>query len=107
VTAAPLHASSIIVEAESFVASNNIAGAPISIISCSGASGYQAVNGCDTPGEWIEVFFHLSSNASAVDTLRSASTSSAQTELRATMFSAGPMGEHLISTYDVIGEGIG
>ena len=60
VAAVPCQAAGFRLEAESMIASNNLGGDPIAIVSCSGASGGHAVYGLDNPGEWIEVRLEIS-----------------------------------------------
>ena len=50
-------AADVVVECEDFETydSYDLGGMPIVSLFCTGASGYLAVNGLDTPGEWILV----------------------------------------------------
>jgi hypothetical protein len=100
-------AQAIIVEAESYVASYNIGGNPIYIVSCSYASGGLAVDGFDTPGEWIEVAVSIPEIYGYADSLRSAGDTGIQSDLRATIFGADPYGGDVISNYHTVGQGIG
>lgn len=97
----------IIVEAESYVASNDIGGTVIYVTSCSGASGGQAVEGFDTPGEWIEVVVNVPAAGSYADSIRSAGLLNYESDLQSTIFCGGPVGTDLTSAYHTLGLGIG
>lgn len=100
-------AQAIIVEAESYVASNNTGGTVIYVTSCSGASGGMAVEGFDTPGEWIEVVVNVPAAGSYADSIRSAGLLNYESDLESTTFGSGPGGTDLTSAYHTLGLGIG
>ena len=100
-------AQAIIVEAESYVASNDIGGIVIYVTACSGASGGRAVEGFDTPGEWIEVVVNVPVAGSYADSIRSAGLLNYESDLGSTIFSGGPGGTDLNSAYHTLGMGIG
>jgi hypothetical protein len=100
-------AQSIIIEAESFVASHDEGGTAIYITSCGAASGGKAVEGYDYVGDWIEVVLNVGSAGSFTDSLQSAGLYLEESDHQSTVFGAGPVGEDLISTFHTIGEGIG
>jgi hypothetical protein len=70
--AAPCTAAGFRIEAESMIATHNLGGYAISVVSCSGASGGLAVNGLDNPGEWIEFRLELAAATAFIDSLHSA-----------------------------------
>lgn len=106
--AAPLASAEIImIEAEDYVASHDIGGAVIQTVSCSAASGGEAVEGFDTPGEWIEVVLNVSHVGSYADWIRSAGLTGYESDLQSTVFGGGPGGADLVSTYHTVGLGIG
>jgi hypothetical protein len=70
--AAPCQATGFRIEAESMIAAHNLGGAAIAVVSCSGASGAHAIQGLDSPGEWIEVRLELPTATAFLDSLRSA-----------------------------------
>jgi hypothetical protein len=100
-------AHALVIEAESFVASHNAGGDPIVVISCSAASGNYAVEGFDSPGDWIELVLNVPAIYGYVDTLRSAGYLYYESNLRTTVFGADPNGGDVVSAYHTIGAGIG
>ncbi|HVP58779.1 MAG TPA: hypothetical protein VMU02_11855 [bacterium] len=100
-------AYAIIIEAESYVASYNAGGDAIHIVTCTAASGGLAVEGFDTPGDWIEVVLNVPQVYGYVDSLRSAGETGYQSDIRATVFGANPDGGDILSYYHTLGEGIG
>jgi hypothetical protein len=97
----------IVIEAETMVASYNAGGSSIYITTCSGASGGQAVDGIDTPGDWIEVVIDLAGAGSYADSLRSAGLLDAESDLTSTVIGGGMGGADLVSSYHTSGLGIG
>ena len=100
-------AQAIIIEAESFVASHNAGGSTITVVSCSGASGGYAVEGFDTPGDWIEMILNVPEIYGYADSLRSAGEYGFASDIRSTIFGADPNGWDVLSTYHTMGQGIG
>jgi hypothetical protein len=100
-------AQTILIEAESYVAANDVGGVVIYKTSCSGASGGIAVEGFDYPGDWIEVILDVGENGSFEDFLRSGGYASTESDVQATIFGGGIMGEDLVSPFHTIGMGIG
>jgi hypothetical protein len=100
-------AKAVLVEAESFVASHDIGGTVIYRTSCAAASGGLAVDGFDTPGEWIEVVLNVVEVGSYADSLRSAGLYDYESDFGVTVFGGGPGGIDVNSSYHTIGLGIG
>jgi hypothetical protein len=99
--------ASVLVEAESFVASYNAGGTSIYVVSCSGASGGYAVEGFDTDGEWIEMMVTIPETYGYADSMRSAGLATAESDIAMTIFGAYPGGSDLASSYHTVGLGIG
>lgn len=99
-------AHSAIIEAESFVSWHDEGGNAIARVTCGAASGGEAVEGFDHPGDWIEVVFELGVTGSLTDTLRSAGLLDSVSTLRSTVYGCGPSGEDLVSSYTTTGLGI-
>jgi len=97
----------IVIEAEDLTDFHDIGGTLIHLVTCSGASGGHAVEGFDTPGEWIEIVFQVDSAGIYADSLRSAGNLGWESDLRVTIFNSGPQGEDLYSTFHTYGQGIG
>ena len=100
-------AESIWVEAEAYTASYDAGGLTIYVTGCSGASGGMAVEGFDFPGDWIELKLTIAENAAFTDSLRSGGLLAEESDIRCTVFGAGPVGEDLVSDYHTIGYGVG
>jgi hypothetical protein len=104
----PLSASTIVLEAEDYVAYHNAGGSAMYVTGCSGASGGYAVEGYDAVGDWIEVLWDVSESGSYTDTLRTAgATYGLWSDHTATLFGAGPAGNNLVSSFSTYGLGIG
>jgi hypothetical protein len=99
--------ASILVEAESFVASYNAGGNSIAIQSCSGASGGYAVEGFDFVGDWIEMMVTIPETYSYADSMRSAGEYAVESDIAMSIFGAYPGGGDVTSAYHTVGEGIG
>jgi hypothetical protein len=99
-------AGDIIVEAEAYLASHNEGGAPIQKVTCGAASGGEAVEGFDYPGDWIEVTVTIG-NGSFTDKIRSAGLFDSTSLHQSTVYGAGPAGDDLISHFTTYGLGIG
>jgi hypothetical protein len=100
-------AESIWVEAEAYTASHNVGGLSIYVTGCSGASGGMAVEGFDSPGEWIELKLTVPENGTFTDSLRSGGLLNEQSDIRATIYGAGAVGDDLVSDFHTIGYGVG
>jgi hypothetical protein len=100
-------AQSIIIEAETYVASHNEGGEPITVAFCGAASGGRAVDGYDWPGDWIEVLLTVDENGAFADSMRSAGLRNEVSTHRSTVYGGGPVGENLVSDFTTIGLGIG
>jgi hypothetical protein len=100
-------ANPILIECENYIASHNEGGTSISVTACSGASQGKAVEGFDTPGDWIEVIWDLDTNGAFTDRLRSAGDDGVESEIRATMSGADPLGGDIASAFQTYGYGIG
>ena len=100
-------AQSILLEAEDYIASHNEGGSTIYPTQCGGASNGRAVEGFDYPGDWIELTLDLSENGAFEDSLRSGGLLLEESDIRSTVFAAGPSGEDQISAFHTIGDGIG
>lgn len=101
------YAHQITVEAETYTASFNTGGEAIYITECPAASGGYAVEGFDSPGEWIEVSLTISVLGAYTDTLRSASELDYEGDTRITIAGGAPDGGDLESYYHTMGVGIG
>lgn len=101
------NAQAIVVEGESYVASHNEGGDPISVVGCAAASGGQAVEGFDFPGDWIEVVLGIAENGAFTDRLRSGGDAGEESDIRSTVFGADPLGQDLVSVFHTVGMGIG
>ena len=99
-------AHSTTIEAESFVAWHDEGGNVIQRVTCGAASGGEAVEGFDHPGDWIEVVFELGAPGSFTDTLRSAGLLDSVSTIRSTVYGCGPSGEDLVSWFTTVGLGI-
>ena len=100
-------AHALLIEAETFVASYNAGGDPIVVVSCSAASGGYAVEGFDSPGDWIELVLNVPATYGYADSLRSAGNFGYESDLRTTIFGADPDGGDVVSAYHTVGAGIG
>ena len=100
-------AESIWVEAETYTASHDAGGLAIYVTGCSGASGGLAVEGFDYPGDWIEMKLDILDNGAFMDSLRSGGLAMEESDIRTTVFGAGPAGEDLVSDYHTLGYGVG
>ena len=102
------HASTYLVEAESYVASYDAGGVSMYTTPCSGASGGYAVEGYDYPGDWIEVILNVPESGTFADSLRSASSPAGlECDHTSTIFGGGMGSQDLVSTFHTIGLGIG
>jgi hypothetical protein len=99
-------AQAMIIEAESYSAWHDEGGNTIGVVSCSAASGGQAVEGFDYPGDWIELVLTLGNNGSYADILRSAGVTGITSTLQSTVYGCGPSGGDLVSSFTTLGEGI-
>jgi hypothetical protein len=104
---APAYAASILIEAETFSAYNDLGGIMIYKPTCSGASGGMAADGIDVPGEWIEVQLSVAETGAYADSLRSAGNLNQESDLQITIFAGGIGGTDITSAYHTIGSGIG
>jgi hypothetical protein len=100
-------AESIWLEAEDYTASHDEGGLAIYVTGCIAASQGLAVEGFDFPGDWIELNLTLPENGSFVDSIRSGGLSEAESDLRSTIYRAGPSGEDVVSPFHTIGYGVG
>jgi len=100
-------AESIWVEAEAYTASYDAGGLAIYVTGCSAASQGMAVEGFDFPGDWIELKLTIPENGAFTDSLRSGGMSMEESDLRCTIFRAGPVGEDIVSDFHTLGYGIG
>ncbi len=100
------YAHDIVVEAEDYVNSYDTGGTAIYVTACSGASGGYAVEGFDSPGEWIEVTLAIPEVGSYADTLRSAGLYGYESDLRITIVAGAAGGGDLTSYYRPVGLGI-
>jgi hypothetical protein len=71
-TAAPCDAAGFRIEAESMIAAHDEGGVAVVMVGCGYASGGLAIQGLDSPGDWIELRLELSQTTVFVDSLRSA-----------------------------------
>ena len=101
------YAHDITVEAEDYTNSFNTGGESIIVTECSGASGGFAVEGFDSPGEWIEVTITTPELGAYGDTLRSAGLYGYDSDMRITIMGGAQGGGNLTSYYHPVGLGIG
>ena len=106
VLAPTVDGQSVIVEAETFVAWHNEGGIAFDITACGSASGGYALEGLDYIGDWVEIVVDIPEMGAYADSLRSAGLTGVQSQLLATVFSAGPEGGNLTSDYHTTGYGI-
>lgn len=100
-------AQSIIAEAEYYLTYYNAGGTTIYVTSCSGASGGLAVEGFDWTGDWIEVSVTIPDAGAYADSLRAAGLITIESEVQSTVLGGGPGGGDLVSTFNLVGLGIG
>jgi len=101
------YAHQITVEAETYTASFNTGGEEIHVTICGAASGGYAVEGFDSPGEWIELSLTVPAPAAYADTLRSANELDYEGDARMTITGGAQGGGDLESYYHTLGLGIG
>jgi hypothetical protein len=104
---ASIYAHEITLEAEDYTSSFNTGGESIYVTACSGASGGYAVEGFDSPGEWIEITLTTPELGAYADTLRSAGLYGYESDMRITIMNGAEGGGDIQSYYDPIGLGIG
>lgn len=95
-------------EAEHYTAFHDIGGYPVSVVSCSGASGGLAVDYLDRAGEWIELALSLPEETTFADSLRSGQLIGRSAVLRIEFFPAEalePVARDSVTTLQ--GRGIG
>jgi hypothetical protein len=102
-----IYAHEITIEAEDYTNSFNTGGSAIYATECSGASGGFAVEGFDSPGEWIEVTLTIPKLGAYGDTLRSAGLYGYESDMRITIMGGAQGGGDLESYYSPVGLGIG
>lgn len=102
-----IYAHDITIEAEDYTNSFNTGGAIIEVVGCSGASGGYAVEGFDSPGEWLEFTLTTPEPGAYGDTLRSAGLYGYDSDLRLTIMGGAQGGGDLTSYYHPVGLGIG
>jgi len=100
-------AESIWLEAETYTASHDEGGLGIYITGCSGASQGLAIEGFDYPGDWVELKMDVLDNGAFVDSLHSGGMTLEESDLRCTVYGAGPAGEDVVSDFHTLGYGIG
>lgn len=100
-------AHEIVLEAEDYVNSFDTGGTAIYTTACSGASGGYAVEGFDSPGDWIEVVLTIDELGAYADTLRSAGLYGYESDMRITIMEGGQGGGDIESYYSPVGLGIG
>jgi hypothetical protein len=100
-------AQTIIAEAEYFLAYHDEGGTAIYIKTCTAASGGLAVEGFDWTGDWIELSVTIPDAGSYADSLRAAGLITVESETESTVFGGAPGGGDLVSTFNLLGLGIG
>ncbi|MFH1312610.1 MAG: hypothetical protein ABIJ00_05225 [Candidatus Eisenbacteria bacterium] len=100
-------AQSIMVEAEHYITFYNAGGTTIYVTTCSAASGGLAVEGFDWTGDWIELVVNIPLAGSYADSIRAAGLLSTASEFQSTVINGKPGGGDLVSTFNIIGLGIG
>ena len=104
---AAIYAHDITLEAEDYVNSFDTGGTAIYVTACSGASGGYALEGFDSPGDWIEMVLTIDELGAYADTLRSAGLYGYESDMRITIMEGAPDGGDIESYYSPIGLGIG
>ncbi len=97
----------VTVEAETFTAYGNIAGAPIGVVGCSYASGGQAVDGFDIAEEWVRLLVTFPEDGLYANRLRSAGPLGLTSTVRLTLVTASKNGDTQVSEIETYGDGIG
>jgi hypothetical protein len=100
-------AQSIIVEAENYLTYYNAGGTTIYVTSCSAASGGLAIEGFDWTGDWIEYAVNIPVAGAYADSVRAAGLIAVESEFQSTIFGGAPGGGNLVSTFNMLGLGIG
>jgi len=100
-------AQSVVVEAENYVTFYNAGGTTIYVTTCSGASGGLAVDGFDWIGDWIELVVNIPLAGSYADSIQSAGLVSIASEFQSTVIDGKPGGGDFLSTFNIVGLGIG
>jgi len=103
---ASIYAHQITLEAEDYTNSFNTGGESIYVTACVGASGGYAVEGFDSPGDWIEVTLTTTELGAYGDTLRSAGLYGYESDMRITIVNGAQGGGDIESYYSPIGLGI-
>ena len=101
------YAHEIALEAEDYTGSFNTGGESIYVTACAGASGGYAVEGFDSPGDWIEVTLTTPQLGAYADTLRSAGLYGYESDMRITIMNGAEGGGDIESYYSPLGLGIG
>ena len=96
-----------IVEAEDYIAFNDIDGYIIAVVSCAAASNGLIVQGLDFPGEWIELSVNFPQSGFYEVQVGIQGLLGMEYELRTTIQGAGPQGEDLRAEFNYVGQGIG
>jgi len=104
---ASIYAHDIALEAEDYTSSFNAGGEVIYTTACAGASGGYAVEGFDSPGDWIEVTLTTPELGAYADTLRSAGLFGYESDMRITIMNGAQGGGDIESYYHPVGIGIG
>jgi hypothetical protein len=100
-------AQSIMVEAENYITFYNAGGTTIYVTNCSGASGGLAVEGFDWTGDWIELVVNIPLAGSYADSIRAAGLVSIASEFQSRVINGKPGGGDFLSTFNIVGLGIG
>lgn len=106
VFSSPAISQTVLVECESYTAFQDLGGMPIATLSCSYASGGQAVDYVDVPGEWIQLSVTFPGDGYYSDSLCCAAYIGAVNTLRLTLSDEALKAEQT-SDVEVVGSGIG
>ena len=106
VYSSPAISQTVLVECESFTAFQDLGGLPIAKVSCAYASGGQAVDYVDVPGEWIQLSVIFPEDGYYSDSLCCAAYIGAVNTLRLTLSDEALKAEQT-SDVEVVGSGIG
>jgi hypothetical protein len=95
------------VEAEDYVAYNDLGGVLIDDVGCPGTSSGYIVKGLDRFGEWIELSVTFPESGYYKIEVGIQGSEGLEYELRTTLVGGGPVGEDLRAEYFYVGEGMG
>jgi hypothetical protein len=106
-SAAPVFAvEAVEVEGEDYTSFSNLGGYDITEGFCSNASGSFYAFGIDVPGEWIQLPINVLKPGCYDSWILAQGFHDVRSDLKMTVFGAGPGGEDVTAYYEVIGQGL-